>query len=184
MDPLSVTANIITVLQVCNSIISVCYNFRSVIKDIPWGLTKIQDEIRELRGILEALVGIAEALEVASPESARSFATLPLVCDTETGILATCFQELRSLENRLNPPCRDLSRTKVGALFQSIAWELKDTKTRAILAKLERYKATLSIAISMDETLELPFPCSRFGEPELIFTADAYFWKRGGRVNH
>ncbi|RYP28065.1 hypothetical protein DL767_007396 [Monosporascus sp. MG133] len=42
-------------LQICGSILQICYNTRAILKAKPWGLSHIQDEIRDLRGVLEAL---------------------------------------------------------------------------------------------------------------------------------
>ncbi|RYP61232.1 hypothetical protein DL770_009837 [Monosporascus sp. CRB-9-2] len=42
-------------LQICGSILQVCYNTRAILKSKPWGLSHIQEEIRDLRGVLETL---------------------------------------------------------------------------------------------------------------------------------
>jgi hypothetical protein len=64
MDPLSVTASVIAVLQAANSVMAVCYDFRAAIKDRPWPLTRITNSINELRLVLGRLEEAANESEL------------------------------------------------------------------------------------------------------------------------
>src|SRR4051812_42084734 len=101
MDPLSVSASIIAVLQATSTVISVCYDFRSALKNAPWGLIKVIDEAKELRHVLEMLIMLAEQLEGADAEQERRLPALRLLCEPEKGPLASCLREMTSLEQIL-----------------------------------------------------------------------------------
>src|SRR2546430_9888538 len=55
MDPLSITASAITILQLTGSIISVCKSYISDLKDAPRFLQDIVNEIENLQSIVQLL---------------------------------------------------------------------------------------------------------------------------------
>ena len=55
MDPLSITASVIAVLQLTNSVMSICSNYRSTVKNAPNSLRRTI-ELTSLRDVLERLV--------------------------------------------------------------------------------------------------------------------------------
>lgn len=63
MDPLSISASIIALLQATSALISVCYDFRACIKNAPWSLTRVIDEVKSLRNILETLDRLTDSIE-------------------------------------------------------------------------------------------------------------------------
>jgi hypothetical protein len=150
MDPLSIAASIIAVLQAANAVVTVCACYK--------GASKVVDELRSLRDVLEALAPLAAQAECADAEPAvkSRLPTLKVLCQPEPeipeGMLARCLEELKALEKRLAPPDWSNRLGRRGqALVQALCWPLKDGDTRKLLDKLGRFKTTLNLAISADE---------------------------------
>jgi len=152
MDPLSVTASVIAVLQAANTVISVCYDFRAAIKDQPWALTRITRSINELRLILGRLEQVANDSELHFDETnIARLSTLEVLCQ-EGGAISNCLKELKTLEKKLVPGSwagKDGSKRR--ALIQSIGWQFKGKEAEDMLQRLEEYKSTLNLAITMDQ---------------------------------
>jgi hypothetical protein len=152
MDPLSVTASVIAVLQAANTVVSVCYDFRAAIKDYPWALTRITSSINELRFILNRLEQVANESELGFDETnILRLSTLEVLCQ-DGGAVSNCFEELKMLETKLVPGSwagKDGSKRR--ALIQSIGWQFKGKEAEETLQRLERYKSTLNLAITMDQ---------------------------------
>src|SRR5215471_14142708 len=99
MDPLSITASIVNVLQAINTVISICYDYRATIKDCPRRLTRVMEEIKDLRNVLESLEKLAAKAEME--EDATENARLPalkLLCQVDQGTLDVCLKNLEFLK--------------------------------------------------------------------------------------
>jgi hypothetical protein len=155
MDPLSVVANVITVLQVANSIIVICYEVRSAIKQSPWSLTRVIDEIRDLRNVLESLENICGTLDSSKSSDATRLRSFQLLCGSETSPLARCLQELSSLEKKIATnkvtPGKSTLLFKTRALTQVMGWQLKEGDAKVALERIERCKNTIQLALTADE---------------------------------
>jgi Fungal N-terminal domain of STAND proteins len=149
MDPLSITASIIAVLQATTAVLSICYDYRSAIKHHPWGLAKAIDEVRDLRNILESL----ELLSSKSDDGSDTrLSNLRLLCKQETGPLQGCLAELHQLEKKITSPkwSNQLGKRRK-ALIQAIGWQVKDGDVQQSLQHLNRFKTTLNLALTADE---------------------------------
>lgn len=60
MDPLSITASIIGVIQLTSAVISAAYNYRNGVKNAPEDAVKIIDDLTGLSQILEKLLKLIE----------------------------------------------------------------------------------------------------------------------------
>jgi hypothetical protein len=121
MDPLSISATIIAVLQASNSIVSVCYDFRAAMKKAPWSLTRIIEEVKDLRNILEILDQLAEAHDDVALLDVKRRPVFELLCEPEKGPLASCLRELTYLEEKITPPsCVEKSGSKRIAFKQAM----------------------------------------------------------------
>jgi hypothetical protein len=149
MDPLSLTASIIAVLQATSAVVSVCYDYSAALKGSSWELLKVIDEVRHLRNVLETLERLAR--QERSPNVAKSrLPSLRLLCEPETGLLAKCLLELNDLDKKLRPPGYPPG-SKRRALIQASGWPLKKGAVEKTLANISRLKATLTLAITADE---------------------------------
>lgn len=150
MDPLSVAASIIAVLQAANAIISICYDFKALIKDAPWTLTHIIAQVKDLRNVLETLDRLAEPSDDSDSLTKRR-RSFEILCDPQTGPLVTCLRELKSLEALIQSRSGSKQGSKARALVQAMGWQLKEKEVRLSLERIECCKSTLHLAITVDE---------------------------------
>ncbi|OQO04280.1 hypothetical protein B0A48_10891 [Cryoendolithus antarcticus] len=150
MDPLSLCANIITVLQAANDVLHICYDYRAVLKDRPWSLTRVYDEVLELRAILEQLELLASDLSDADQRTNNS---ITLLCLADPSPLSTCARELQHLQDLLAPSkLSGRAGTHRHAVIESLGWRLKDSEAKTCLTRLEKCKTTLMLALTADQT--------------------------------
>lgn len=152
MDPLSLTASIIAVLQAASVVVSICYDYNSAVEGSSWELLKIIDEVRGLRDVLESLEQLARQAGSTKMEAESRLPSLRLLCEPGTGLLARCLTELTELDKKLRPPgWSGPAGSKRRALIQASGWPLKKGAIEKILANIGRWKETISLAITADE---------------------------------
>lgn len=150
MDPLSVSASIITLIQATNEVVTFCFNYAAALKGAPWALSKMIDELKSLRNVLESLEQLSRSGDGTDPATSSRLETIKALCDIEKGPIA---KELKYLNEKIRPPNwmnRDGSRRK--ALAQSLIWPLKEEECRMTLANIERWKSTLGLALTVEQT--------------------------------
>ncbi|KAI4249345.1 MAG: hypothetical protein L6R42_009040, partial [Xanthoria sp. 1 TBL-2021] len=153
MEPLSVTASVIAVLQAAEAVISVCCNYRSASVGSSWEVSRILDGTRNLRNVLRILEGIADKAETGAERENSDLPALAQLCDPKTGSLVQCLETLSSLEKQLTPPSwSGPDGSKRSNLVQALSWPLKKAETERTLEKIEYFKSTLNLAVSLDQT--------------------------------
>ncbi|KAI9709873.1 MAG: hypothetical protein M1812_007581 [Candelaria pacifica] len=153
MDPLSITASVITVIQAAGAVISVCYDYRSSRKSSSWELPKVIEEVKSLRDILEALEELAVKAERPNGSATveTQLPTLKRLCEPK-GQLAGCKGELEALEKKLLPSrWSGPAGSKRRGLIEALSWPLQEGETRKILENIGRFKASLNIALMADQ---------------------------------
>jgi hypothetical protein len=162
MDPLSIAASVIAVIQISQSIIEVCIDYITHVSDTPNELWTILVEVGSVKSILEVLNLLAE--------SEGGEGRLKILCklDGPTGPLEGCKKDLKALARLIPPPSigSDGKRGKVAHCLRTLAWPLHREKARGLLENIGRYKATMSLALTTEAasvTNPLPngHPCSR-----------------------
>lgn len=152
MDPLSISASIIAVLQATNSVVSLCYDFRAALKKAPWSLTRIIEDVKDLRGVLETLDRLVETTNDKPGADAKKRPVFQLLCEPETGPLASCLRELAYLERKIaSSSCVGKTGSKGRAFIQAVSWQLKDQDAMQCLERIERCKSSLALALTADE---------------------------------
>ncbi|KAF2187576.1 hypothetical protein K469DRAFT_568733 [Zopfia rhizophila CBS 207.26] len=150
MDPLTITTGVITILQATTTLISVCYDFRAALKNAPWSLTRVIEELKSLRNILESLEEHAQDLDQLVGSKKRPI--FELLSDHESGPLAICLRELHVLDEKIGVSSYALAKgSKSAALVQALRWQLKDKDAKECLERIERCKTTLALALSGDQ---------------------------------
>ncbi|KAF8542732.1 hypothetical protein BDD12DRAFT_875826 [Trichophaea hybrida] len=134
MDPLSITASIIAVLQATNAIISVCYDYSAVVKGSSSELSRVTEEVKSLRNLLESVAQLAEKAESADSNAESQLPTLKLFCKPDVGQLAS--GQVGSKRRRL---------------IHALGWLLKEGETKKTPENIERFKATLNLALTVDQ---------------------------------
>ncbi|SLM33828.1 P-loop containing nucleoside triphosphate hydrolase [Lasallia pustulata] len=152
MEGLALAASIVAILQITNSVISVCYSYSAAAKDAPWELSKVNAEMKSLRDVLQTLQPLAAQAEFASPSAGTRLPTLALLC-VPGGLLNCCLDEVRRLDERLKPPSwSDSFGPKRKAFIQAFRWPLNKAETTKTLDDISRYRSILNLAITADQT--------------------------------
>ena len=137
MDPLSITASIIALLEATSTVISLCSKYPKAASTA----SRIVEETKSLCNVLELLKKLAKKADKSQ------FVALRLLHEPDGGLLALCLVQLKTLERKLAP-----SSSKKSRLRQVVLWPLTEKDTNETLQTIERIKATLTLAITSDET--------------------------------
>lgn len=148
MDPLSITASVVTLIDATSKVVSICQDYNAAVKGTDWELPRIIEEVKSLRDVLQDLERLAKLAENADPTAVNRLPQLRLFCDPKTGTLALCLSEIQILEQKLMPPrWSGESGSKRRKLIQVLRWPLKRNFVKKTLENLERFKATLNLAL-------------------------------------
>jgi hypothetical protein len=143
MDPLSITAGVIAIIQIADRIISVCKDYITAVKDAPNDLRTILIEVGSVKSLLE----VTELLILKRTHGNNS------VLESSEGPLRGCEEALKALE-KMFPMQVDRSATgkrrKVVVSLTNLAWPFKEGKARKLLEDIGRHKATLSLALTTE----------------------------------
>lgn len=141
MDPLSATASIIAVIQLTGSVVSAVYNYRKGVKNAPEDAAKI---IRDLTGLSQILEKLLQMIEKERSTKAARLACLNDLVKPD-GPLASCQKTLGRLNTKLQP------ESGWRAVKQSLIWPLKQDYVRKNLDEIATAKATLELALTVDQ---------------------------------
>ncbi|MCJ1276049.1 hypothetical protein MMC21_003854 [Puttea exsequens] len=147
MDPLSLTASIIAVIQATNEVISICYNYTHSAKGAGNTISRVLEEIKSIRNALEAVENLSRGDNKEEFATTGHWETILSLCDTEKGPI---MKELKYLDAKLRPTAwtgSDGSKRK--AFMQALIWPLKESETEKTLQNIERWKSTLSLALAI-----------------------------------
>ncbi|TEY70400.1 hypothetical protein BOTCAL_0104g00090 [Botryotinia calthae] len=147
MDPLSLYASLIAVLQITGSLISFCYDYRQGVKHASKEIVQISDELNSLRDILDSLLKLAERAESNGFSQLKTFKLLL----KDDGPLFVCKTELEKLRGKLEKGGVGGSEGR-RAIRERLVWPLKEGEVRKTLVVLERWKSTLALGLSADQT--------------------------------
>ncbi|KAL4961575.1 uncharacterized protein BDV14DRAFT_203609 [Aspergillus stella-maris] len=155
MDPISVTASIITLFQAANAVLAVCYNYQSFSGGSSSGLSTLIIEVRSLRDVLESVVRLVS--DENKGKVTDRLPTLRILCQP-SGPLATGLEKLETLERRLTPSnyhqnvdgARPFSRRH--KLWQALSWPLKEAESQKLIEEIAVLRSTLSLAMETDQT--------------------------------
>ncbi|SLM37986.1 P-loop containing nucleoside triphosphate hydrolase [Lasallia pustulata] len=149
-EGLALAASIVAILQITNSVISICHDYGAAAKDAPWA--KVNAEMKSLRNVLQTLQPLAEEAEFGSPSAGTRLPTLALLCGPQ-GLLNCCLEEVGRLDERLkNPSWSDSFGPKKKALIQALRWPLNKAETMKTVDDVSRYRNILNLAITADQT--------------------------------
>jgi len=153
MDPLSLTASIIAVVQVSHAVLVCCYRIRGKVKGAEEEISHIINEVEDLT---ETLSELQELFEVACEKnqplrvddlptldegSAKTAGEAPRTSAWESA-LATCTTILADICQKLTP----FSRTGLKA---KLSWPFESKSIESKLKLLEKQKTTLQLALTV-----------------------------------
>jgi hypothetical protein len=144
MDPATAAGLALAVWQVSCRIIEVCHNYAAAVKGAGSQQRKVQRAAQNLRNVLEALREL-----LSEEDSGVSNSTMGLAGFME-GPLNECREELERLLKRLEPPSWT-GKGRLGAAVEALKWPFDEGDTKKAIARLEHFKSTLGLALSIDQ---------------------------------
>jgi hypothetical protein len=159
MDPLSLTLAAIAILQTTTSVVTICYDYRTGLKNAPKDLTRITEEVSSLRDVLESLVKLSERVENsdisdgAGGIDAAALSHLPTLKALlkPNGPLDRCNIELEALREKLTAPTTGWKATGFRKAVFRLKWPMTEQDVTNTLTNIERLKTTLSLALNTDQ---------------------------------
>ncbi|KAL8990178.1 MAG: hypothetical protein Q9169_008189, partial [Polycauliona sp. 2 TL-2023] len=152
-EALGLTASIIAVLHLTQSVLSVCYDYGAALKGSSWELTKTKDELEGFRTVVQALEPLMREADLSDPTTPNGRLPTLKALGEPKGVLQSCLADLRYLEAKLKGPAwTDELGPRRKALLQSLRWPLQEGDTKKILERIVRFKDTLATAFEMDHT--------------------------------
>ena len=145
MDPLSITASIIAVIEFARHIGSACKSHIEGVKDYPKDLRTVYVEIQTLAIVFESL----RFLDQDDSEDAGILAHL----EGPDGPVEGCRAATEALNSLFSPPASISSlasgskRGKLQLCLDNLAWPLKVEKARRLMEDINRHKSTINVAI-------------------------------------
>ena len=143
-EPVSVVASVIAIIQISSKVISLCYNYRSLVTTAPRDLLSITQELQDLTTVLQRLQEIAEKVEGPNSQSTDRLKALSLL-NKQDGPLPRCLAELRALEAKLE------LETGMKAVGQALLWPLKEKDVRRPIERIAGFRASLTVALNADQ---------------------------------
>ncbi|KAH8913014.1 hypothetical protein BR93DRAFT_906681 [Coniochaeta sp. PMI_546] len=141
-DPISLAASIVAFVEITDRVIRACKHCIDAVKDAPRDMQIILGEVTSLRAIIDSL-NVAD-LHV------NTLRLVPGLFD-KTGPVEACLRCLLSLEALLPPAPSQPSQSGWRRItFAELAWPLKESKARKLLAEISLHKSTLLLAINGD----------------------------------
>ena len=135
-DPLSITASIITVLQLAGSVTSLCLKYKDAAKSKGGILQQLLDELQGLTDVLNPFTRLVEE----HGQDTISYEAL----SKPSGALGECRSVLGHLQSELASIVAAQGIQKLGKV---LAWPMKEKEIRSLLQKLNHSKATLMLAL-------------------------------------
>ncbi|KAK0624597.1 hypothetical protein B0T17DRAFT_245852 [Bombardia bombarda] len=148
MDPFSIAAGAIALMETSGALLSFCYRLRQGLRKVPWQLIRIIEEIRDLRNITEAIQ--------SAIDNEASGSRCENLCRSIQGPLAATTDELLVLEKKLRFMSVDgIMESKRKIVAHAIIWQVKDREIRECIARLERCKSSLNLSITSQNSVSL-----------------------------
>ncbi|KAF2174968.1 hypothetical protein K469DRAFT_680658 [Zopfia rhizophila CBS 207.26] len=153
MVGLSGDASVIALVNLSNKIASLCFKYSVAGKNIKHDIRRLQGGVSRIRDVLEEFDGLD------GPEKVQLLTTQKL-----SDSLKGCVLQLEELSRRLEPSNTSKAMCWLG--LRALKWPFRGREAGEIVAILERYHQTFSLALS----LALEFPAVfllLFGNPKM-----------------
>ena len=145
MDPLSLTASIIAVVQISGAVISLCHEYRTRAKGAVKEATRITEELKSLKDVLERLLKLAEV--EAARGSSRLQTLQPFL--EPGGTLPKCQEDLTALQLKL---AKLTPETGLKMLMRKLKWPLTEKEVKKVIEDIARSREAISFALIIDQT--------------------------------
>lgn len=138
MDPVSVAASVIGIVQLTATIVKICGVYASKVKDAKQDILRLGEEVDAFRKTLTTLH------DFMSEADGAEF----IVHDDLLANIARCFTMLSEFEKKI-----DLKTTQsaIRRKLQLLKWPLKHEDLDRAIEQIERYKAMFSLSLLIDQ---------------------------------
>lgn len=140
MEVLGGAASVIAVIQLAGSIVQICGDYITTVKNANKEIDSLRKVVEELKDVLQMLSGLLN-----SPNGPKLFTSRKLVLQ-----ISDCSSDLTILKERLH------SGTKKGVIgrlrLRSLKWPLERKEVETIMNNLERHKQLFILALQVDQT--------------------------------
>jgi hypothetical protein len=141
MDPLSIAASIVALLQVSEAALSSCYRFVGKVNDAAPGADRIIRGVGYLKVILKDLHGLCD--------DKSALPSLTAMADDQ-GPLETLAKDLEELKGKLAGSFGPMS------LRQKLKWPFESEKVNEILGRIQKQTPILELAVTGDNAKMTP----------------------------
>ena len=135
-------ASVIGVLQLSASLISICYNYQSAVRNASKDMKLVCLQLVNLHAALDQLAAMVEDDKIGAGHLQK----LASLINKPDGPLSDLKTQLEVLEKRLKPALGWESK------WQALTWPLREPETKKALANLVRTKAAIDFALSVAQT--------------------------------
>ena len=154
MDPLSLTASSIAIIQLTTDLITGTQKFYKSVKNAPEEISAFIEELTVFGTVLERLLSLARKAETTRlsqaaqngvVENSREASRLPMLQKMvhADGPLITCYEEMLVFKGRLT-----LTQSK---MKMSLKWPFKKDEIMAIVRRLRILRSIMDSAIASDQ---------------------------------
>lgn len=154
MDPLSITASAIALIQLTTELIKGIRNYCKDVKNAPIEIAEFLDQLQLLGAVLERLKHISQKTEATflsqtsangNIQSLQKDSRLPLLQKMleGDGPLAICYEEMLTFQKKLR---KTQSRIK-----KSLKWPFEKDEIKDAVTRLRNLKSVLDTAIISDQ---------------------------------
>ena len=150
-EGIAVAASVIAVLQITNSVISICYDYSAAANGTSWELPRLTSELESLGRVLQRLESLAKLADLPQAVPDVKLPAFKELCKPK-GPMPLCLSEIESLKAALATP--DWSAgfgPKRKALVQALRWPLKAKDTEKAREQIRRFRELLSFSLTADQ---------------------------------
>jgi hypothetical protein len=147
MDPVSLTASFVAMVQIADSIMSICKGYITSVKDAPRDLRAIMIEVGSVKSVLEVFESLIEG-------HGHDVSSILQKLKGSSGPLEGCREALAALESLFPTAAQskptNSKRKKILLSLENLAWPFKESRARKTLEDLGRYKSAISLALTTE----------------------------------
>lgn len=142
MDGLSAAASVIAVIQISGTVISLCSQYLTAVKNAKSDIERLQGELRSLETVLEGAQKLVEG-----PNGVRLETSRPLL-DGVRG----CSSQLADLKSKLEQNLKHAKTGKIKWIRDRTKWPFESKDVENIIKILNKFRSTISDSLNIDQT--------------------------------
>ena len=140
MDGLSGAANVIAVVDISAKIASLCFQYSVAVKNAKEDIERLQRKVNDIKDVL------GEVQQLLDGRGKTRLSATNKLLDS----LKECFLQLEELKTQLEPGKTRKAMSRFGV--RALKWPFTGKEVEKIVASLERYEQTFSLALQADQT--------------------------------